>query len=433
MISELLPAASRVLCAVSGGADSMALLVLLLRREDLQVCAAHFEHGLRGEESLRDAAFVEAFCRERGVPCLVEHGDVRAYAVEQGLGLEEAARELRYAFLERAADALGCDTIATAHNADDNAETILFHLLRGSGLDGLRGIPRRRGRIVRPLLDTTRAEIEAFLEENGIPHVEDSSNADEAYSRNLLRRRVFPLLRELNPRVSEAMGRTARLLERDSACLDRQAAALAAAARNGEGFELEKLRGEDPALVSRALRTLWPESLSEERTEAALRFLESDEFGLLELPGGTLRRERGKLYGSAEAEPPLLPARELPFEGTLAIPEAGLVLRCEKSEKKEEFNGLFKTCELKCEKIHGKIVCTGPQEGDRFHPAGRGCGKSLRALFREAGLTRGERARVPVLRDGEGILAVLGFGVDERCAAVCGEPVIRITWTEDAE
>ena len=127
MISELLSPGSRVLCAVSGGSDSMALLHMLRLRADLRVCAAHFEHGLRGEESLRDAAFVEDYCRREGIPCLVEHGDVRAFARENGLGIEEAARELRYAFLERAAEALGCDTIATAHNADDNAETLLLH------------------------------------------------------------------------------------------------------------------------------------------------------------------------------------------------------------------------------------------------------------------------------------------------------------------
>ena len=113
MISELLPAGARVLCAVSGGADSMALLHMLLQRRDLSVCAAHFEHGLRGGESLRDAAFVEAWCRERGVPCLVEHGDVRAHASENGLGIEEAARELRYAFLFETARKTACSRIAT--------------------------------------------------------------------------------------------------------------------------------------------------------------------------------------------------------------------------------------------------------------------------------------------------------------------------------
>ena len=433
MITELLPRGRRVLCAVSGGADSMALLHMLLRREDLTVCAAHFEHGLRGEESLRDAAFVEDWCRERSIPFLLEHGDVRAYASERGLGIEEAARELRYAFLERAADQLGCELIATAHNADDNAETMLLHLLRGSGLDGLRGIPRRRGRLVRPLLDMSRAEIERYLEENGVGHVEDSSNTDESLSRNLLRRRVMPVLRELNPRVSEAMGRTARLLERDGDCLDRQAADLLADTGDGEFLFLEVLRTQEPAIAARAIRALAPGSMSEERTEAALEFIRSDEDGLLELPGGALRRERGRLYPETGEAVPTLPERELPREGTLAIPEAGIVIRCERTEKKEEIHGLFKTYDLKCEKIHGKIVCTGRKNGDRFRPAHRGCSKSLRALFGEAGLTRRERAVVPVLRDEEGILAVLGFGQDARSVAACGETVIRITWTEDAE
>ena len=433
MITELLPAGARVLCAVSGGADSMALLHMLLRRGDLSVCAAHFEHGLRGEESLRDAAFVEVWCRERGVPFLTEHGDVRAFAGEQGLGIEEAARTLRYDFLERAADSLGCDTIATAHNADDNAETVLLHLLRGSGADGLRGIPRRRGRIVRPLLDTTRAEIERYLEENGVPHTEDSSNAEEICSRNLLRLRVMPVLRALNPRASEAIGRAARLLERDSAFLDRQAAAFLEAEEADGSLPLEKLRSLDPALAARVIRAFWPLSLSEERTEAALRFLREDGYGVLELPGGELRREQGRLYIGAEGELTALPERELPAEGTLALPEAGLVLHCERTVKKQEIHGLFKTYELKCEKIRGKIVCTGRRAGDRFHPVHRGCGKSLRALFREAGLTRRERALVPVLRDEEGILAVLGFGQDARCSAACGDPVLRITWTEEAE
>ena len=433
MISELLSPGSRVLCAVSGGSDSMALLHLLRLRADLKVCAAHFEHGLRGEESLRDAAFVEDYCRREGIPCLVEHGDVRAFARENGLGIEEAARELRYAFLERAADALGCDTIATAHNADDNAETLLLHLLRGSGLDGLRGIPPRRGRIVRPLLDTDRAAIERYLEQNGIPHVEDGSNAGDEYSRNRVRHQVMPVLQELNPRVSEALGRTARLLARDGDCLDRMAAALLCKDAEDPYLPLDVLRAQDPAIASRAIRMLCGKALSTERVEAALRFIQSEESGVLELPGGRLRRERGRLFPDGETENPELSERELPREGELALPEAGIRLRVEQGVKKQEINGLFKTYELKCENICGTITCTARREGDRFHPAGRGCGKSLKALFGEAGLTRRERGLVPVLRDGKGVLAVLGFGQDERSLARIGDPVVRVTWMEETE
>ncbi len=430
MRTELLPANGRVLCAVSGGADSMALLHLLLAREELTVCAAHFEHGLRGAESEADAAFVESWCRERGVRCLVGHGDTRTYAREHGLGLEEAARELRYAFLEEAADALGCNCIATAHTADDNAETLLFHLLRGSGTEGLRGIPPRRGRIVRPLLDTTRAEIEGYLREHGVAHIEDTSNADERFSRNRLRRRVMPELRALNPRASEAMGRAARLLERDADCLDGLARDFLDAHYNGESLAAAQLCALHPALASRAVRLLWPESLSFEQTEAVLRFAAGTEYGLLSLPGGTLRRERGRLWPGGEAATARLPERALPRDGSLALPEAGLVIFCESAVKSEEIHGLFKTYELKCDMIGKTLLCTGPREGDRFHPAGRGCGKSLKALFAERGLTRRERALVPVLRDGRGVLAVLGFGQDERTLARPGDRILRICWTE---
>ena len=198
----------KLLAAVSGGADSMCLLALLLDA-GLDVTAAHFEHGIRGEESLRDLHFVENYCRTRGVPCLTGRGDAPACAEENGLGLEEAARMLRYAFLERCADEIGADWILTAHNLEDNAETVLFHLARGSGTAGLRGIPVRRGRILRPLLGVSRAQIEAYLLETGTPHVEDGSNREDQYARNLIRHRVMPALRDINPRFPEAAARAA--------------------------------------------------------------------------------------------------------------------------------------------------------------------------------------------------------------------------------
>ena len=164
---SLLPAGCTVLCAVSGGADSVCLLDLVRRLGDVTVLCAHFDHGIRGAESARDVAFVEALCKEWGVPFFPGRGDVPAYAAANGLSIETAARELRYAFLERTAKEQGADVIATAHNLNDNAETILFRMARGTGLRGLTGIPARRGRIVRPLLQTPdrRAVIERLLNE----------------------------------------------------------------------------------------------------------------------------------------------------------------------------------------------------------------------------------------------------------------------------
>ena len=414
-----------VVCAVSGGADSMCLLHLLSSL-GCRVCAAHYEHGIRGEEALRDAAFVEGFCRERGIPCVIEHGDVPAWAAAEGLGLEEAARTLRYDFLQRTAEARGATLIATAHTRDDQAETLLLRLARGTGSAGLRGIPARRGNIVRPLLSVSRREIVAYLLENGIPHVEDSTNSDEAYSRNLIRRRVVPALLELNPRFPEAAARTAALAARDEEYLTARAADFLAAHPLDDGMDAAALRALHPAVSSRVLRLLAP-GLTLFHTEQALAFLEGADPALLELPGLTLRLERGRLYlgrdeGDALPDRPLIPGQRL------ALPEAGLVLESEICRYAGEVNDLFKTSFIKYEMIVPDLLCTGRRPGDRLHPQGRGCGKSLKALLTERGVPLGERRRIPVIRDALGPLLVYGLAADERAKAEPGEQVLKISF-----
>ena len=417
--------ASGVVCAVSGGADSMALLHALVSL-GCRVTAAHFEHGIRGEESLRDAAFVEDWCREHGIPCVVEHGDVPAYAAERSLGLEEAARELRYDFLRRTAAEKGAALIATAHTLDDQAETLLLHLARGTGIAGLRGIPARRANIVRPLLSVSRREIEEYLSENGVPFAEDSTNADEAYSRNLVRRRVVPALLAVNPRFPEAAARTAALAERDEDYLTAQAAAFLAAHPVEDGIDAAALRTLHPAVSSRVLRALAP-VLSLLHTQRALAFLGGTEPALLELPGLTLRREGGRLHLGRD-EGPAIPDRPL-FPGqSLATPEAGLAVDCEICRYAGEVNDLFKTSFVKYEMIVPDLLCTGRRPGDRLHPQGRGCGKSLKALFTERGVPLAERRRIPVIRDALGPLLVRGIAVDERARAGIGDPVLKISF-----
>ena len=426
---SLLPPGSRVLCALSGGADSVCLLHLLTkaaRERELTVFAAHCEHGLRGEESLRDMDFVRALCDRLAVPLTVKRVDVPAAAAAQGLGIEEAARQLRYAFLEESADALGCDRIATAHNAGDRSETMLMNLCRGSGAAGLRGIPRQRGRIVRPLLDAERSEILDYLAANGLEHVEDSSNASSDYTRNRLRQEVLPLLRVSYPRLDESMGRTAALLADDEDCLGALAEQFITEQYRCGSLPTAPLLALHRAVASRVLRRLCPQTLSFEQVSQALDFCTGSERGYLDLPGIRLRRERGRLYFTDESVQ-TIPERTLIIGGRTELPECGLVLNTSILPKFEsEIHSEFKTLTLSCDNIKGDILVSSWHEGDTMRPARRNMTKSLRRLFSEAGYTRAQRALTPVLRDADGVLAVWGLAVDERAAPKFGARCLRI-------
>ncbi len=417
----------RLLCAVSGGADSMCLLHLL-HTGGYDVTAAHFEHGIRGTESLRDANFVEAWCAGHGIPFVLGHGDAPKHAAEKGLSLEEAARELRYTFLLQAAEKLGAAHILTAHTLDDNAETLLFNLTRGSGTAGLCGIPARRDLLLRPLLHVSRAEIEEYLKKNGVPHVEDSSNGSDDYTRNLIRHRVVPLLRQINPRFADAAARMARLARQDEDCLSALADKFLREQLSDGSLPLNTLAALHPAVASRVVRQLLP-GQSLERVEAVLDFIQSSEYGVLQLPGQVLRREQGRLYFEEERAA-RLPARRLIPGEALLIPEAGLRLVTEFTVYRGEIHDLFKTSFLKYEILSTDLLCTGRMPGDSIRPHGRGVRKKLSALFKEAGYTRAQREGCLVLRDANGPLFVRGLAIDERAVPRPGECALKLRFFE---
>ena len=430
MTIELDPAPKRgekLLCAVSGGADSMCLLHLLWSR-GFDVTAAHFEHGIRGDESLRDAAFVEGWCRANGLPFVLGHGDAPGFAAAHGLSLEEAARELRYQFLFEKARELGAKRILTAHNLDDNAETMLFNLTRGGGTAGLCGIPPARGVILRPLLNTSRAEIEAYLKENAVPHVEDSTNKRDDYTRNLLRHRVVPLLREINSRFPEAAARTAKLARQDEDCLNGLAEDFLRQELKDGSLSLDMLRALHPAVASRAVRKLFP-GLSMERCEAVLDFARGSEYGVLQLPGQEIRREQGRLYLGEDASVHL-PERRLIPGGSLTIPELKIRIMTEECVWNGEIHDLFKTSYLKYEIVSSGVFCTGRRPGDLIRPHGRGLSKKLSVLFKEAGYTRAERDACLVLRDGQGPILARGLAIDERAVPRIGERAWKICFVD---
>ena len=424
MNTDLLPRDGLILCAVSGGADSMYLLERL-RELGYPVAAAHFDHGLRGEDSRRDAAFVRGWCLAHGVRFAEDKGDTAAYAAANRLGTEEAARILRYGFLERAADELSASVIATAHTADDNAETILLHLARGAGLRGLGGIPPQRGRIVRPMLDVTREEVLAYLAEKGVPYVEDATNDGDAYARNRVRHHVVPALRAENPAFSEAVGRTARLLRDDEEYLDGLALRFIEDHASDDGTLPAERFAALPAPVARRVVRRMAGAIPQEHTERILALARSG--GAADISGMRVTVSSGRI-AFAVPENRSLPDRIVRPGEELLLPEAGLRLRCEKIRSyPDDVHKSFNTFLFSCENINEMVTVTARRPGDRYRPLGRGCTKTLKALFLEAGIPRWQRGLIPVLRDGTGILGVFGMPPAERAAAGPGDSdILRI-------
>lgn len=245
-----------VLVAFSGGEDSVVLLLLLwsIKEDmDISVSAMHVNHGIRGEEAKRDEDFCYAFCKEKGIPFSSVCIDVPKEAEKTREGLEECARRLRYKELENRAKELGCNKIATAHHADDNVETVLMHMVRGCGMNGLKGIPRVRGKIIRPIIGFSKKEIKDILSDLGQGFVYDSTNSNTEMTRNLIRHTVLPTLYKLNPELASAFRRMCDTVSEDSSFIDKCASKIP---RNEKLTSLAEL---DRAVLSRYIRARYSE------------------------------------------------------------------------------------------------------------------------------------------------------------------------------
>lgn len=423
-IDAIMPGA-RVLCAVSGGVDSMYLLYRMAElgaQRGFVIGCAHFNHGLRGAESDRDEAFVRAQCEKLGVPFYAGRGDV---ASVRGQGTEAAARALRYAFLTRCADEHGYDWIATAHTADDNAETLLLNLARGCGLRGLTGIPPRRGRLLRPMLDTTRAQAQAYLTAHAVPHVEDSTNAGDAYARNRVRHYAVPALESVNAAFVQHAADTAALLREDEAFLSGLAADFLAGQTVSDGIPIAKLLALPRPVRMRALQQAAGRELSRRHLLALERLCGGDGLGYADVPGLRVTREQGRLFFRAQARPPLETHVLRPGAAT-ELPELGLRVTVGAPEPFREIHSTFTTFYFKSAIIHDKLFVTPRRPGDRIRLAGRGCTKRVSDLFAERGLTQSARDRVPIIRAADVPAAIAGFGVAEQWAAVPEQTMICV-------
>ena len=428
----LLPPGSRVLCAVSGGADSVCLLHLVRALGDVECLCAHFDHGLRGEASAADAAFVEGLCRDWQIPFFTEKGDVAAFARSSGQSLETAGRQLRYDFLRRTAERCGADRIATAHTMNDNAETILFRMARGTGLRGLGGIPAERDGIVRPLLAVSRAEIETYLRERDIPWVEDATNAGDAAARNRVRHHVLPALEDVHPGAAANIARMGELLREDEEFLT----ALAREKLDAWGEErlpAAELAALPRSLSGRVLRLWLGAELSREQCEAVLSLCGKGPSARAELPGGrTVRREYGWLLCAPTGET-ALPERELRPGETLALPEAGLTAVCDMVPDGGEIQKTFNTFVFSSAKICDTLTVASRRPGESILLEGRAGTRRIKELLIDAKIPRDRRDRLPVVRCGDRVVAVYGFGQAEGLRPGPGERGVRIEFRENTE
>lgn len=456
----LLKPADRVLVAVSGGPDSVALLSVLsalARSWDLTLQAVHVNHGLRGAESDEDASFVTGLCDRLGVPLVIERVPLRGPAGRRrGRSLQEEAREARYDAMVRVATALRMDKIALGHTADDQAETLVMWMLRGSGTAGLAGIPPARGPLViRPLLDIGRAEITAYLEAQGLPFRVDSSNAKPLYLRNRIRHELLPALKRFNPGLLGVFKRQAEILREEDLYLEQVAiehlARLTREAAAGECVvDRAGLLALPLALRRRVVRTLIRQTSGRVQgprfgavTAVLDRVVEGRSGAAITVPGAHVAREYGSIRfrssGRTTADAPGSEAASLPVPvpSTIRWPLTGQTIRVTLRDLSSAHRPALpppsqSVAVLDADRFTLELAVRSWESGDAFRPLGmQGRRKKLQDFFADMKLPRAARRRVPLLVAPEGILWVGGHRPDHRFTATAASRRILIAELRD--
>lgn len=440
---RMLQRGDHVLVGVSGGADSVALLSVLQRLAPscgVRLSAAHFNHGTRAGESDRDEAFVRALCRARGIPLLT--GALGAARRPAGLSVEDFLRRRRYAFLERARRQAGADRIALGHQRGDQAETVLMHIIRGSGLGGLAGIApvRDGGRLIRPLIECSPREIVEYCRREGLPFVTDSSNADERFLRNRIRRSLLPELeRGFNPAIVDSLCRLAEVVRQEDGYMGdeaRRALGRWPMDPSGASIPVAGLVALHPALRRRAVLEIvrglsGPDcAVGLDHVQAVLDLAAGARpCGSLDLPGRLLVR---RSYGRLDFVPGGVPVRRhrgappgegpagafrvaVPVPGTVRIEGLGLRMRFRELRRPPSSpEATARTAYLDLERVCGPLVVRSASPGDRIQPLGMKGTRKISRLFMDEKIPREQRGRFPLLADDVSILWVPGLRISER-------------------
>jgi tRNA(Ile)-lysidine synthase len=434
-----IPGQSRLLVAVSGGPDSVCLLHILVKLKKelgIELHTAHLNHQLRGAESEADSRYVADLARSLGVPVTIEKRDVAGYQARKRISLEEAAREVRYNFLAQTARTVGASQVAIGHTRDDHIETILMHLIRGSGTRGLQGLaPQVRWQatdavtIVRPLLEVSRAETVSYCQEHSLSPRLDSSNQSLSPLRNRIRLRLLPLLKSYNPRVSQALLRVAHLAADDVAFIEEEGNRtwrhIAQRQKDTVILEKEGFLKLPPALKRQVLRVSLEKlignlkDIEARHIEEIMSALSKPAGRSLNLPGGltfTIEYDRyliGKNPLSLSPLPPLETESTLIIPGETTLPgwqvEATIKNREDIKEEGNDFSA-----HLDLDKTRGKLIVRSRKRSDRFHPLGMSQSKKLGEFMIDAKIPRLWRKRVPIVSSPEQIIWVVGWRIDDR-------------------
>jgi len=429
-----------LLVAVSGGPDSVCLVYILTNLQEklgVKLHIAHLDHQLRGADSAADAQYVSDLAQRLGIPATVEQRDVKVFKAQQHVSLEEAAREVRYAFLAQVAGAIGASHVAVGHTTDDHIETILMHLIRGTGTRGLRGLepstrwpsPPSRLTVIRPLLEVNRRETADYCHSHRLAPRLDASNLSLSPLRNRIRHQLMPLLQSYNPRVAEALVRTARIAGDDLAYLDKEVARLwgEVVQKQEDAITLNKKRFlELPSALKRYLLREAIEELLGNLKDIEARHIEGIVAALakpagkrIDLPGGLIFSIEYDRYLLTQDAAVLSPFPTLETGFTLKIPgetclsgwhiEAKII----PSEAIQDDASGYKAY-LDLDKTGDKLTVRPRQSGDRFQPLGMSQPKKLGEFMIDAKIPHAWRQQVPLVCSAQRILWVVGWRIDER-------------------
>lgn len=436
---RLISSPSCLLVAVSGGPDSICLLHILVKlRGELGITLhiAHLNHKLRGAESEADARYVSKLAHRLGIPATIEERDVKAYQAQQHTSLEEAAREVRYTFLAQVAQATKAEKAAIGHTVDDHIETILMHLVRGTGIKGLGGLqPHTQWQlagnsitVIRPLLQISREETTNYCRQHRLKPRIDTSNLSLSPLRNRIRHQLLPLLRSYNPQITDALLRTAHIAGDDLAFIDEQCLQLwtEIAQKQGNAIIIDKQRFlETPATLRRYLLRMSIEKLLGNIKDIEMRHIENI-MSLLTKPAGKRLNLPGGLIFSVEYDrylltrdretlspfPPLEDTFSLNLLGETTLPgwriEATIIDQ-EQMTEKDGFTAYFDQ-----DKIGEKLTMRSRKRGDRFQPLGMSQPKKLGEFMIDAKIPQAWRGRIPIVCSQKHILWVVGWRIDER-------------------